>query len=173
MAFMSPEEVKQYEKERLNYIKAAEKALKREDLNAVIENFRKIVEASNHLGDTKMAEEFTQKLGVLTQGQTDGNIAVEYQQVQMTISDFINDLIEAPNRIISSASTPIPVDPKAQASTPIPAPLEPTIFPELDIKKVETLPEDEVSIESEISSRGNLDQQLSDLKKILEYRKGS
>lgn len=180
MALLSPEEEKKYVKERLGYIKAAEKALKSEDLEAVIENFRKIVEVSSKINDTRMVEEFTQKLNVLTQGTSETSIAAEYQRTQMTISDFISVLADAPNRIIKGTSVQISIEAQgplmaaaaaassgASAAVAIPPPAE--VFTELDITKVQ--PVDDMSVEEEIHKRGSLNQQLSDLKKILDYKK--
>ncbi|MHA1145164.1 MAG: hypothetical protein ACTSRW_10540 [Candidatus Helarchaeota archaeon] len=167
MAFMSPEEEKKYIKERLSYIKQAEKALKNEDLDAVIENFRKIVNVSTKLNDSRMVEEFTSKLRVLTQGIDESDIAVEYQKTQMTISDFINELAEAPKRIIKGTTTQIPVDLTPGIAVPTSETRE--IFDELEITKVPI--EEEIDIEEEIQRRGTLDQQLNDLKKILNYKK--
>ena len=163
--YISPKELKAFEKERMAYMKQAEKALKNEDLEQVIGLFKKIVEVSEKMDDQQMVTEFSQKLKLLTQG-TAVNVADQFEAAQTTIEDFIGDLMKAPYKIIKGVTEKIAVEEEKIEAAPIKEEVvidtsEPTRIDDYDV----------TSIEAEIRNRGSIQDQLGDLKKILKEKK--
>jgi len=163
--YISPKELKAFEKERMGYMKQAEKALKSEDLEQVIVLFKKIVEVSEKMDDSQMVAEFTQKLKLLTQGSS-VNVADQFELAQTTIEDFIGDLMKAPYKILKGVSEKIAVEEEKIEA----APVKETVSVEVvDPTRIDDY--DVTSIEAEIRQRGTIQDQLGDLKKILKDKK--
>ncbi|MHA1797265.1 MAG: hypothetical protein ACTSVY_02355 [Candidatus Helarchaeota archaeon] len=164
--YISPKELKAFEKERMSYMKQAEKALKNEDLELVVELFKKIVEVSEKMDDHKIVEEFNQKIRLLTQG-TEGSVAEQFEKVQTTIEDFIAELKKAPFKIIKGIVEKIPVDEAdIEAASAVQA-------GESQTQVLERISDYDIAdIEHDIKSRGTIQDQLGDLKRILKQKKG-
>ncbi|NHI93971.1 MAG: hypothetical protein EAX96_15895 [Candidatus Lokiarchaeota archaeon] len=168
--YISPKELKILEKERMNYMKQAEKALKAADVEQVVELFKKIVEVSEKMDDKLIIEEFTQKIKLLTSG-SETNVAEQFEKAQTTIEDFISELFKAPYRIIKNVTDKISIDDEEEEIV-VTEPVKSKPF--ISVKGPERINDYDVTvIETEIKSRGTIQDQLGDLKKILKEKKES
>ena len=130
--YVSPKELKELKKERLEHMKNAEKALKDEDYDSVIGHFKKIIEISEYIDDDDIKNEFLEKLEFLTSRMSQTGSVTQAIPSATSIADFIDDLIKAPNRIIKKFAQPIEIAAGGGRIAParaVPAPEVPTARP--------------------------------------------